>query len=348
MRGTKRTAAGGSFSHRERQTVLKMSHLNYGLLTVCAALGLSSSGVAQESKLAKLSHVHIGGALSYSPYTFTHQVWYRDIVYDKFAKDTQYTSLDVYVADPVVQASPVMVWVHGGGLRMGDKASSKDLASKPEYFTSKLGYILVSVNYRLLPEGLYPTNVQDVADALAWVHSNIADFGGDPNQIFLLGHSAGAQLVAQVSTDEAFLRKAGKDLNILKGVIGIEGGYGVIGADGDTQRLAANYGPRWQKALAAANVKAGKGIAPFLLLHVAGGSPMVADSEYQALGFAKALESAGIRADVVSLDHVEHFGANERLGQSGDVTTASLERFLASIPGKKRAPHWTAGSLPKF
>ena len=318
------------------------------LLTVCAVLCLSSVASTQESKVAKLSHVHIGGGLSYPPYTFTHQVWYRDIVYDKSATDTQYTSLDVYVADPVVQASPVMVWVHGGGLRMGDKASSKDLASKPEYFTSKLGFILVSVNYRLLPEGRYPTNVQDVADALAWVHNNIADFGGDPNQIFLLGHSAGAQLVAQVATDETFLRKAGKDLNILKGVVAIEGSYGIIGSDGDTKRLQANYGPQWQKALAAVNVKAGKGIAPFLLLHVASGSPTVPDSEYQALGFAKALRAAGIRVDIVSLDHVEHFGANERLGQPGDIITVSLERFLASIPGKKRAPHWSAGSLPKF
>lgn len=313
-----------------------------------AALCLSGTGVAQESKVAELPHVHIGGALSYPPYTFTHQVWYRDIVYDKSAKDTQYTSLDVYVADPVEPASPVMVWVHGGGLRMGDKASSKDLASKPEYFTSKLGFILVSVNYRLLPEGMYPTNVQDVADALAWVQNNIADFGGDPQQIYLLGHSAGAQLVAQVATDATFLRKAGKDLNLLKGVIAIEGGYGVVGADGDTKRMQANYGPQWQKALAAANVKPGKGIPPFLLFHVKGGSPTVADSEYQALGFAKALEAAGVRADVVSLDHVEHFGSNEKLGVPGDVTTVSLERFLASLPGKKRAPHWTPGSLPKF
>ncbi len=127
---------------------------------VVCALGLSAVSSAQDSTVAKLSHVHIGGALSYPPYTFTHQVWYRDIVYDKSAKDTQYTSLDVYVADPVEPKSPVMVWVHGGGFIMGDKASSKDLASKPEYFTSKLGFILVSINYRLLPEGQYPTNVQ--------------------------------------------------------------------------------------------------------------------------------------------------------------------------------------------
>jgi arylformamidase len=315
---------------------------------VAGALCLPEVGSAQDSNTAKFPHVHIGGALSYPPYTFTHQVWYRDIVYDKSAKDTQYTSLDVYVADPVEPKSPVMVWVHGGGLVMGDKASSKDLASKPEYFTSKLGFILVSINYRLLPEGLYPTNVQDVADALAWVQNNIAGFGGDPQQIFLMGHSSGAELVAQVATDATFLHKAGKDLSLVKGVIAIEGSYGVMGPGGDTKRLQANFGPQWQKALAVGNVKPGNGIPPFLLLHVKGGSPTVADSESQALGFAKALSGAGVRADVVSLDHVEHFGANERLGVPGDITTISLERFLASVPGKKREPHWTAGSFPKL
>jgi acetyl esterase/lipase len=315
---------------------------------VAGALCLPAVGSAQDSNIAKFPHVHIGGALSYPPYTFTHQVWYRDIVYDKSAKDTQYTSLDVYVADPVEPKSPVMVWVHGGGLVMGDKASSKDLASKPEYFTSKLGFILVSINYRLLPEGLYPTNVQDVADALAWVQNNIAGFGGDPQQIFLMGHSSGAELVAQVATDATFLRKAGKDLSLVKGVIAIEGSYGVTAPGADTKRLQANFGPQWQKALAVGNVKRGNGIPPFLLLHVKGGSPTVADSESQALGFAKALSGAGVRYEVVSLDHVEHFGANERLGVPGDITTISLERFLASVPGKKREPHWTAGSFPKL
>ncbi len=101
------------------------------------------------------------------------------------------------------------------------------------------------------------------------------------------------------------------------------------------QAGAGNYGPQWQKALAAANVRSGKGIPPFLLFHVKGGSPTVADSEYQALGFAKALGAAGVRADVVSLDHVEHFGSNEKLGVPGDITTVSLERFPRVTAGEE-------------
>jgi arylformamidase len=291
---------------------------------------------------AKPVHEHIGGGLSHEPHTFTNQIWYRDIVYDASSADPQHTSLDIYVPDPVESGSPVMVWVHGGGLRMGDKASSKDLGPKPEYFANKLGYLLVSANYRLLPEGRYPRNAQDVANSIAWVHNNIARFGGDPEQIFLMGHSAGAGLVAQVATDGTFLKNAGKDLKVLKGVIANEGSYDLDTKDTDAKRREVSYGPDWRKASAITHVAAGKGIPPFLFFHVAGGS-QVGNTEQQALGISDALRRAGVRADVVALDHVEHFGANERMGDPGDVTTVSLERFLESIPGKKRKAKWSAG-----
>jgi arylformamidase len=291
------------------------------VLLAVAAMGLAGGAPADQPGRA---HVLVGGGLAYPPYVMTMQAWYRDIVYDKTARNLNDTSLDVYVNDPVEPGSPVMVWVHGGGFRVGDKASSKDLASKPEYFTNKLGYILVSVNYRLLPDGAYPRNAQDVADALAWVHNNIAEFGGDPNQIFLMGHSAGAVLVTQVGTDGTFLKNAGKDLSILKGVIANEGTY----------------------KLPDAHIAAGRHIPPFLLLAVKGGSTLIQDSEKQADALAAALRGAGVSVEVVPLEHVQHFGANERIGQPGDVTTAALEKFLGSIPGKKRAPAWTIGKIP--
>jgi acetyl esterase/lipase len=309
-------------------------------------IGLLSIGLFSpvQADQRERPHLHVGGGLSHRPHTFTMQVWYRDIVYDDTASDDRFTSLDIYTPDPVQPASPVMVFVHGGGFRVGDKASSKDLDPKPEYFTSKLGYIFVSTNYRLLPEGRYPQNVQDLANALAWVSDNIAEFGGDPDRIFLMGHSAGAGLVAQVATDETFLKNAGKDLDLLKGVIANEGGYGVETDDADSQRQEALYGPGWRDAMPVAHVAARKNIPPFLLFHVTGGDTLVADSETQATGLATALVKAGVRTELVALDHVEHFGANERIGESGDITTVSLEQFLDSITGRKSPARWTAAS----
>ena len=122
-----------------------------------------------------LSHVHVGGGLTYTPFSRVSLIWYQDIVFDDSSEDLNETSLDIYVPDPEIVGAPVMVYVHGGGYGRGDKAWSKDINPKPEYFTNKLGYIFVSTNNRLLPGGRYPTNTQDVANALAWVHDNIAD-----------------------------------------------------------------------------------------------------------------------------------------------------------------------------
>ena len=307
------------------------------LFAAVSFLCISAGSLAHEGELA---HAHVGGGVSHPPYPFTMTTWYRDIVYDDTTQDASQTSLDLYAAEPVEPGSPVMIWVHGGGLVVGDKAHSKELDPKPEYFTSKLGYLFVSTNYRLLPEGQYPANVQDVANALAWVHDNIADFGGDPDQIYLMGHSAGATLVAQVATDETFLENAGKGLGIIKGAIVVDGSnYDLHASGSDPDRLQFSFGPDWENASAAGHIAAGKDIPPFLFLHVAGGSEF-GNSETQAVGMSQRLRAAGARADVVALDHVEHFGANERIGEPGDHTTVAVEQFLMSLPGRKRAPGW--------
>jgi arylformamidase len=316
---------------KRRKTLL------YFLLSSLLSVGLASSVNADPRDR---SHVHVGGALSHPPFTFTLQTWYRDIVYDDSADDDQFTSLDVYTAMAPTPGSPVMVFVHGGGFRVGDKASSKDLDPKPEYFVSKLGYIFVSVNYRLLPEGQYPRNAQDVANALAWVSNNIAEFGGDPEQIFLMGHSAGAALAAQVATDETFLKNAGKDLTLLKGIIANEGGYGVESDEEGAQRNESHFGTDWREKVPVAHVAPDKNIPPFLLIYVASGQTPVPGTNKQALGLGSALREAGVHVDLLPLDHVEHFGANESIGESGDITTVSLENFLDSITGREAPAVW--------
>ncbi len=181
---------------------------------------------------------------------------------------------------------------------------------------------------------------------MAWVHDNIADFGGDPNQIFLMGHSAGAMLVAQVATDETFLKEARKDLGLLKGVIANEGTYGVdTGNDEDAKRMADLLGETWREVVPVAHVEPGKSIPPFLVLHVLGEDTPVADSAEQAAGLAGALRDAGLRAELLSLDHVEHFGANERMGEPGDIITVSVERFLDSITGRATPAQWKSVSF---
>ena len=327
------------------ENIFENCKMNLRVAFVAASLAVTFDAAGHPQDLA---HVHVGGGLAHPPHVMTMQVWYRDIVYDQSADDPHQTSLDIYVAGPAAPSNaPVMVFVHGGAFAVGDKASSKDLDPKPEYFTSKLGYVFVSINYRLLPQGQYPRNVQDVANALAWLHDNIADLGGDPEQLFLMGHSAGAELVAQVATDESFLHNAGKTLSVLKGVIANDGGYGVPTANPNLRRLAAVYGSKWREASAVSHVGPGKHIPPFLLLHVAGGTDFGVNSERQAIGFADALHSASVRVERRALADVEHFGANERIGEPGDQTTLAVERFLDSITGRTVPAQWVPAQLPR-
>ena len=87
---------------------------------------------------------------------------------------------------------PVIVFVHGGGFLFGAKENERNM---PDYFAS-LGLVGVNMTYRLAPEATYPAGAQDVAAAIQWVSENIEDYGGDPNQIFVIGKSAGVEHVA--------------------------------------------------------------------------------------------------------------------------------------------------------
>jgi len=96
--------------------------------------------------------------------------------------------LDIYTPDGAKDI-PVVFWIHGGGWQTGDKT---DVQIKPRVFTER-GLVFVSVNYRLLPQVEMGELIRDVAKSVSWVHKNIARHGGDPEQIIVMGHSAGAQ-----------------------------------------------------------------------------------------------------------------------------------------------------------
>ena len=119
--------------------------------------------------------------------------------------DDEKQKLDVYSASDRDGADfPVVIWVHGGGWRTGDKDNRSGTTLCKTWTTA--GVVAVNLNYRLTPDVVHPVHVQDVAAGIAWVHKNIAKHGGNPQKVFLLGHSAGAHLVALVATDPQYLK----------------------------------------------------------------------------------------------------------------------------------------------
>jgi arylformamidase len=126
----------------------------------------------------------------------------RNIPYATPAHERQV--VDVY-SPPHAKNLPVVFWIHGGGWQTGDKTS---VQIKPQAFMDK-GFVFVSANYRLLPHVDMGTIVRDIAQSIHWVHDHIAEYGGDPQRLFIMGHSAGAQLAALICTDDRYLKAEG-------------------------------------------------------------------------------------------------------------------------------------------
>ena len=101
--------------------------------------------------------------------------------------------LDVY--QPVAQSSelaPIVVFLHGGGFVRGDKSQSRNIGA---YF-ARHGIVSIIANYRLAPNGKWPSGAEDIAAIIKWIKSKSAKFGGDGSKIFLMGNSAGTSHVA--------------------------------------------------------------------------------------------------------------------------------------------------------
>jgi len=115
--------------------------------------------------------------------------------------------------------SPVLLFVHGGGLLIGDKSHFAALGHK---FASA-GFTTVIPNHRLSPDVSHPEHIKDIAGAFAWVHRNIDKYGGDPERIFVAGHSSGGYLAMLLATDPQYLATFGLSPQTIRGVIPISG-----------------------------------------------------------------------------------------------------------------------------
>src|SRR5262245_14815053 len=299
---------------------------------------------------AKTYHVHGGASLAPDFESFA-VVWYPDVPYATAPNtDPHLLSLDIHLPDanppagdkqPAPVNAPVIGYIHGGGGVRGDKAFSRDLGTKPAYFIKREGSIFVSVNYRLGDAGRYPVGQQDVANAVAWVHSHIAEYGGDPNRIYLLAHSSGAGLAARLATIDKFLKNAGTDRSIIKAVMLLDGGSfdGLAGSETEQgkQRLTATYGPNrsdWEAVSPLHNVGKDRYVPPMMIAHIGTAQTRtgtLGGSELDAVAMANALKANGHAVQLVALIGKDHNQTTADRGLPGDPTTVAVHSFLASI-----------------
>jgi acetyl esterase/lipase len=233
--------------------------------------------------------------------------------------------LDVYLpAGPV--AGPLIVIVHGGAWALGDKARPAVVAGKIGHWLPR-GFVVVSVNYRLLPQADPLEQARDVARALAFVQQRAASWGADGTRMVVIGHSTGAHLVALLAADADVLRQEGAK-PWLATVLLDGAALDVVHAMQEPHRpfydraFGCDEG-YWQEA--SPMHRLGLRPAPILLVH----SSARRESGEQAQRFAAAVVALGGRAEVlpVALSHGE---ISALLGQERSFTER-VDAFLLSV-----------------
>nr|WP_156256032.1 alpha/beta hydrolase [Sandarakinorhabdus oryzae] len=228
--------------------------------------------------------------------------------------------------------APLVLFVHGGGWQRGDKDNATGRWKAVHY--REAGYAFASINYRLVPAATVEQQATDVAMALKALLDRADRLGLDRRRVVLMGHSAGAHLVALVGTDERYLKTAGLSFADVAGIIPIDGAAYDVPAQLQQAgpRMAQTYGqafgsdPARQRALSPTAQAAAPNAPAFLLLHV-----QRPDGVTQNHALATALLAAHTAVDVVSIPGeglMGHMEINRRLGDPDYAGTAPVDRWL--------------------
>lgn len=233
--------------------------------------------------------------------------------------------MDVYIPAQA-QNAPVIFMVHGGGWRRGDKASRTVVDNKMSHWVSQ-GYLFISVNYRMLPEADPAVQAEDVAKALATAQTLAPRWGGNPSMFLVMGHSAGAHLVALLSSDPARAYR-----------VRAQPWLGTVALDSaamDVPRLMQQrHLPLYDEAFGN-DPTYWRSVSPLQSL-TAQAMPLLAvcssrrrESCENARLYAAAAERLGVRVSILPED-LSHREINDQLGLPGSYTSG-VEQFMKSL-----------------
>ena len=247
----------------------------------------------------------------------------RDVPYGNDALQ----KMDVYLPDTQAAGpAPVIFMVHGGAWRTGDKRNGNVVDNKAHRWLAK-GLVFVSINNRLLPEADPLDQVRDVAQALSVAQNQARSWGADPKQFVLMGHSAGAHLVALLSASSVYGPQAGA-----------QGWLGSVLLDSAALDVAGIMKARHYKLYDPAfgtDPDFRRAVSPLHQLQGAA-KPMLAvcstrrgDSCAQAQAFSQQALVMGVKVQVSGQD-LSHGEINKNLGLAGNYTD-TVEGFLATL-----------------
>jgi acetyl esterase/lipase len=240
--------------------------------------------------------------------------------------------LDFYPAANGKRRAPLVLFVHGGGWKRGSKDTADGSWKAPHY--TGLGYAYASINYRLVPDNTVEDEAADVAAALRYLIDHADRLGFDPGRIVIMGHSAGAHLVALVGTDEQYLKRAGLSFASIAGVLPIDGAaYDVPrqikeGNDFMHETYIQAFGddPARQRALSPVLHAPAPNAPAFLIIHV-----QRRDGVAQAKELEARLKQAGTpveRQEFPGTGLKGHLEINRQLGNPDYAATPVVDAWL--------------------
>lgn len=245
----------------------------------------------------------------------------RDVPY---GQDEQ-QRMDVYLP-PQAANAPVIFMVHGGGWRRGDKGAQAVVENKMTRWVAK-GFIFISTNYRMLPKTAPLEQAQDVASALALAQGKASSWGGDATKFIIMGHSAGAHLVALLAASPSMAARAGARPWL--GTVSLDSAALDV-----VQTMQEKHYRLYDKAFGS-DPADWKAASPYQALtqsmpsFLAVCSTRRSDACPQATWFVAKAESLKVRASVLQQD-LSHKDINQQLGLPGQYTDA-VESFMAAL-----------------
>ncbi|WP_340315724.1 alpha/beta hydrolase [Rhizorhabdus argentea] len=249
----------------------------------------------------------------------------RKVASDMAYGDGPRRQLDIYA--PVATGKgrlPVIMFIYGGswanGTREGYHFAARAL--------SAAGFVTVVPDYRLVPEVYFPGFVEDCAAALRWTRAHAAEYGGDPDRIVLVGHSAGAYNAAMLALDPRFL---GRDRAAIKGFAGLAGPYDFLPLDGPIPTRTFGRWPRPEETQPIHYADASA--PPMLLLH---GSDDDTVWPKNSINLDRKLRSLGVSSELKIYPGLGHAGivtALARPFRGRAPVLADVTRFAHRVAG---------------
>lgn len=224
------------------------------------------------------------------------------------------------------RARPVVLFLYGGFWVSGERGDYAFVGRA----LAEAGMVAVIPDYRLWPEGKFPGFVQDSAKALAWVHEHLHSLGGDPERVFVMGHSAGAHLAGMLATNPRFAAEAGLPPSPIRGWIGLAGPYNFVPESLPFPRAQseAMFGKPEQWADSQVLTHASAEDPPALLLH---GLPDQTVWPQHSIDLSQKFKSVGVSVrheQFSGVGHVEIVGALARPLQWFCPTFSEVRKFV--------------------